>query len=454
MKFSFKIVIGTMLIIIVMFSIFGILLIHQNFINAFSLQLKTNMAEYDLERYSIETLISDYVSEEGVDQESLENEIYRLNSYLENSRKLCITMNEEELYSNIPFDAYEADNGEIISYMDMKYVVLSSAVTINKEAVVMIAAYDITPLFEARNQNLIYFYLIEAILLILCAVLIILFARFLTKPIQSLNEAAKLVTSGNLDATISVTSNDEIGELAASFMQMIDAVKKRAEKLSLAVKQREDFIANFTHELKTPMTSIMGYTKILRQNKYANADKEKALDYIYSETKRLELLSHKLLELMELSAQSIQLEALDTNELFLSIQQLAYDRLHIHISMENEKAVILGDKELLTACIMNLLENAEKASEQNYKIVLSGQCKQNGYQITIIDHGIGIAENELKRISESFYTVDKARSKANGGYGLGLSLCNRILQLHNSELHFESEIGKGTAVSFFLEAVR
>lgn len=455
MKFAFKIVSGTMMIILVMFSLSGILLIHNHFQHAFELQMKTNTAEFDLEKYSIETMITELSADSTIDQERLKDQLYTLSAYMGNSRKLYVAVNEQLVWGNLPFaiDSKTIQNGDMITYENMHYVLLCSRVKMNQETITVIGAYDISTLYEVRNQNLTYFYFIEILLLFICAGLISVLAHFLTKPIQSLNEATKAVAGGDLDTVIPITSHDEVGELAASFVVMIEAIKKRQQELEQALKQREDFIANFTHELKTPMTSIIGYTKILRQAKYSTEDKEKALNYIYSETKRLELLSHRLLELMELSANRIELQKIDVYELIQAALQLAEERLMIEVHANVEHAYVLGERELLISCIMNLLENAKKASDNEINITLSGKKTADGYQITISDHGIGMAQSELARIDESFYTVDKARSKKSGGYGLGLSLCTRILKLHDSELHIESEVGKGTDASFLLEIV-
>ncbi len=455
MKFAFKIVSGTMMIILVMFSLSGILLIHNHFQHAFELQMKTNTAEFDLEKYSIETMITELGADSTIDQERLKDQLYTLSAYMGNSRKLYVAINEQLVWGNLPFaiDSKAIQNGDMITYENMHYVLLCSRVKMNQETITVIGAYDISTLYEVRNQNLTYFYFIEILLLFICAGLISVLAHFLTKPIQSLNEATKAVAGGDLDTVIPITSHDEVGELAASFVVMIEAIKKRQQELEQALKQREDFIANFTHELKTPMTSIIGYTKILRQAKYSTEDKEKALNYIYSETKRLELLSHRLLELMELSANRIELQKIDAYELLQAALQLAEERLMIEVHANVEHAYVLGERELLISCIMNLLENAKKASDNEINITLSGKKTDDGYQITISDHGIGMAQSELARIDESFYTVDKARSKKSGGYGLGLSLCTRILKLHDSELHIESEVGKGTDASFLLEIV-
>ncbi len=455
MKFSLKVVIGTMFIVVFMFSLSGVILIHENFKNSYQLQMKTNYDEHSLEKYSIETNVSENILENGkIDLKKLESYLYTLTYYLVNSRKLAIYIDNEGVWNNIPFllNIDECENACVKNVDSKKYNILKSDVTINDSNVSIISVYDISGVFEVRNQNLVKFYIIDVVLIILCGCLTTIFAKYLTKPLKTLNEATKIVSSGDLDKKTNIKGNDEIGELSKSFDLMIDSIKKRQDELALAVKQREDFISNFTHELKTPMTSIIGYTKVLKQDKYSNEDKEKALSYICSETKRLEVFSHKLLDLIGLSEEKIVKENLNTKELFKEIESLIINRFSdINLNLDIKEQIVIGDKNLLITCIINLIENAYKASKDTKKINVIGETFKNKYKISVIDEGVGIKKEEIRRITEDFYMVDKSRSKKNGSYGLGLGLCTKILKNHNTKLNFKSKVGKGTIVSFELE---
>lgn len=455
MRFSLKVVIGTMLIVVIMFSLSGIILIHENFKNSYRLQIKTNLSDHIIEKYSIESNIHENILEDGtVDLTQLEKYLYTLTSYLGNSRKLSIFINDKRVWNNVPFEVLDnnCEDTCVKTYESKKYSILKSRISINNENILIISVYDVSGVFEVRNQNLLEFYIIDIILLTLCSFLTMIFAKFLTKPIKILNETTKLVAAGDLDVKIDIKGNDEIGELSSSFTSMIESIKRRQKELELSLKQREDFISNFTHELKTPMTSIMGYTKILKQDKYSKVDKEKALNYIYSETKRLEILSRKLLDLMGLNEKQIVLDNISIKQLFQEIQDLTMNRFqNINLSLDIKEATIIGDKDLLITCIMNLIENAYKASNGSGEIRIIGKSLFNKYKISIIDRGIGMEEEEIHRITEDFYMVDRSRGKIKGGYGLGLGLCSKILKFHNTKLFFKSKIDRGTEVSFDLE---
>lgn len=456
MKFSLKILIGTMMIVALMFTLSGIFLIHSNFKNSYNLQMKQNTEEHYLEKYSIESNINDNINDNGnIDIKNLESYLYTLTSYLENSRKLIIYVEGEKVWNNVPFEVdQDLLNANRIPYEfdSKKYSIMASTTTINNQHVLVVSVFDISGVFKVRNQNLQVFYIIDVILLILCGCITTLFTRILTKPLHKLEETTRMVADGNLDVEIGEYSNDEIGSLAESFNIMVDSIKNKITELELSVRRRDDFVSNFTHELKTPMTSIMGYTKVLKSKKYKEKDKEKALDYIYSESKRLEVLSHKMLDLFKLSSGKIELKAIETKIFFYSFKNLALLRFGpINLTLDIEAKKVLGEEELLNVCFINLLENAIKASNKKSEIKIVGKEVKNKYQVFIIDNGEGIEEKELERITESFYMIDPSRSKSKGGYGIGLALCEKIANLHHTSLNFISQLGKGTMVSLELE---
>lgn len=458
MKFSLKILIGTMLIVAMMFTISGIFLIHSNFKNSYNLQIKHNYEEHYLEKYSIENNINDNINDDGIiNIENLKNYLYTLTSYLENSRKLIIYVDHEKVWNNVPFQLNQDMLEETIAIHDhalKKYSIITSNTTINDQHVLVVSVFDMSGLFKVRDMNIQVFYIIDIILLILCGCITTMFARVLTKPLHKLEETTSSVASGNLDIEIGKYSNDEIGSLAKSFNVMLTSIKDKITELELSVHKRDDFVANFTHELKTPMTSIMGYAKVLKSNKYKEEDKQKALDYIYSESKRLEVLSHKMLDLLELSSGNIKQKEIDTKIFFESFKDFALLRLgDINLTTDIEDKNVIGDEDLLNACFINLLENAKKASAKKSEIKIIGKEVENKYQVSIIDLGEGLEEKELERITECFYMVDRSRSKSKGGYGIGLALCENIAKLHHTSLKFQSKVGKGTTVSLELEIV-
>lgn len=215
-------------------------------------------------------------------------------------------------------------------------------------------------------------------------------------------------------------------------------------------RRKEEFMGNFAHELKTPMTSIVGYADLLRTYDLSPDKRRVYSDFIYREGKRLELLSQHLLQLIVLDKQEYVFADVSTEMFFDHIEKeclFLEQKYQVCIQVQYDMARLSIEKELMLTAVLNLIDNACKASETGGKVLVCGKKAGEGYEISVQDNGIGMTQEELTRITEPFYMADKSRTRANGGAGLGLSLCKRITRLHKAELCIKSEAGEGTRAS-------
>ena len=315
---------------------------------------------------------------------------------------------------------------------------------------------DVSRLFSDREtQYQVYRWLVLAVAAASGAVMYAL-SYWLTSPIRSLGRVAGQLSQGDYSPRARVSGSDEIGELAASFNHMADAVEKNVQELEDAARRQEDFTASFVHELKTPLTSIIGYADMLRRQELNEAMRFKAAGYIFSEGKRLENLSLALMSLLVVGRR--EEEGRDVNMRRLCEEarrscQPAMEARQLALEAAAEEGTLRGDPALLQTLLQNLLDNARKASSPGGVVTLWGEAMEGGYRLTVSDQGRGIPESELSKITEPFYMVDKSRSRAEGGAGLGLALCKKIVELHRGELHFESQEGRGTVVTVILGGV-
>lgn len=464
MKFTFKIIISILAIISVIFSIAGIVIIKSNFEYSFEKIKKQNIDSHILERYGVKNNIDNNVTENGeISKSKLVDYIRNLVAYLENNKQMSIYMENENLYSNIEIDKESLEflsNSEKMKYTitdidNIKYMLISSKFEINNHEIIIISRYDITDTFEERDRQLNYFYKIDIIVILTSTIFIGILSIFLTKPIIKLNEASKKIAKGDYGERIKINSKDEIGELAKSFNIMIETIENKIKELELSVKQKEEFITNFTHELKNPMTAIIGYAELLKSGKYDNDTNLKSANYIYNEAKRLEILAHKLMDLMKLTNENVEFEKINIadfmNKLYKDIKENLGD---VKLELDVEEKYIIADKILLEDALRNLIDNSKKANPKDNMIKILGKKEEKDkYKISVIDNGCGIPKNEIPRIKESFYIIDKARAREGGRNGIGLSICEKIAKIHNSELEIESEEGKWTRVSLYLEVI-
>ena len=210
-------------------------------------------------------------------------------------------------------------------------------------------------------------------------------------------------------------------------------------------------MGNFTHELKTPLTSIIGYADMLRSYDLPAAERREAAEYIYREGRRLESLSLHLLDLLVLEKTECDLQPVQAEHLCAEVEQATgflAKKYGVALSVRCQPARILVEPTLVKTLLYNLVDNACKASTTGQKVVLRGRMKDGRYELSVRDYGRGMAPEELSRITEPFYMVDKSRARSQGGAGLGLALCKRIAALHGSPLAFASRPGEGTLAGF------
>ena len=234
----------------------------------------------------------------------------------------------------------------------------------------------------------------------------------------------------------------------------ISELERSIENLENVAARREEFIGSFAHELKTPLTAIIGYADMLRSKEMAPKSRFTAAGYIFSEGKRLEALSLKLMDIIVAGKQDFEPKRFEVGYFIRSIAAVTVPSLSnegITLDMRWEPGEIEVEPDLFKTLMINLVDNARKASHKGGVIELFGKAEDGGYALYVRDHGRGMPKEELSKITEPFYMIDKSRSRAQNGAGLGLALGARIAELHGTKLEYESEEGKGTTVRILLK---
>lgn len=315
----------------------------------------------------------------------------------------------------------------------------------------LVTAYDMTGLYRDRDAALTRFLVLEAAVLAAAALVTAVLARRLTRPLAVLTDAGQQIAAGDYARRTDLHTGDEIETLSRSFDTMADAVQEKIADLQADVQRREDFVGAFTHELKTPMTSIIGYADMLHTMQTDPDEQREAAAAIVHEGRRLESLSRKLLALLGLSDESIGQGPVPLAALWPRLHTACPD---VDLRTPAAAPTVRGDADLLLDLLCNLVQNAAKASPPDAAVVvLCTQCG-DAVTLTVADRGCGIPADQIARVTEPFYMVDKSRARRQGGSGLGLALCQRIAAAHGSELKIESELGKGTRVSVTLPLCR
>lgn len=302
-------------------------------------------------------------------------------------------------------------------------------------------------------------YLLMSILMsVLLAMILFVILRRLNKPIDDLGAAVEKMKQGNyLDAAeIQVKGKDDIAGLQESFNEMARMINDNILKIREEVDKRQEFVDNFAHELKSPLTSIYGFAEYVSKANISDEEKKECMDFIMEESNRMLQLSYTLLDMAKIRNKKIQINEINVGEMATKIEKMLEYKLSknavcLVIDIKVEK--IRGNEQLIYSLIYNLICNSinaihEKADGGQVKLTI--EKSYAGCVIQVEDNGCGMDEKDMEHILEPFYRIDKARSRENGGTGLGLSLCSRIVKAHHGSILFESHKGEGTKVKIEL----
>jgi len=340
---------------------------------------------------------------------------------------------------------------------DMKYV----AVRVDRGSRVLGIVRFALPLSRVQPEirSIYRIVLFGAVAAVIIALIVAYFvSRNITLPIRQMQETAQQIAKGDFGRRVRIKSKDELGELAKSLNTMADELQQKMENLRRMDRMRTDFVANVSHELKTPLTLIRGYIETLEDR--AMDDRKTAAKFISiikEHADRLGNIVNDLLSLseLELSDDSVHKTEFDLKELIDEIslgfgRVLAEKKQTLTVSSQEGDLRIRADYDKIEQVFVNLIDNAIKYTKESGCIELSLVEQDRAVCINVQDNGIGIPKEHRDRVFERFYRVDKARSRDLGGTGLGLSIAKHIVLAHNGKITIESELNKGTEISVTL----
>ncbi len=464
MKFSYKILLWTIIIMAGAFGMSGYFFVNYVFETSMEREINQAMNDTNILQFAFETAALNIPSKYEVLQDRAIEQIgANLDAGNTGVTRLIRISDESRtpLYASEGFvketDFLEQTREESRIYQVIRqgehyYVQTGTVINALDRIVYLETMKDVTEVYAERTQGFAMYRRVALLVLFLSSVVMYFISYWLTKPIRLLTQATKKMTAGDYGYRAERISNDEMGVLTEDFNQMANALEDNIHKLEEEVRSREEFIGAFSHELKTPLTAIIGYADLLRSHKM---DEEKALlsaNYIYTEGKRLETMSFRLLDLIVTKRGEIVFQNVDVEGLFKYLKNMyaVSTAPAMDFRFDYEPGMVQTEQNLFMTVLSNLVDNACKASEQGSIIEILGRREEKGYRFAVKDYGVGIPAEECRKITEAFYMVDKSRSRSHNGAGLGLALCAQILKLHDSELIIESTPGEGSCIGFVL----
>ena len=309
---------------------------------------------------------------------------------------------------------------------------------------------DLSVLYDNRDEllSLALMLCLAGSALILISVLII--TRVIMRPIDKLQKAAGKIASGDYSVSLPTKGQDETAELARQFEKMAQAVKAREEELKEQAERKQLFVDSLAHEMRTPLTAVMGYARYLQSVDASGEERQKALGYIAGEAKRLKNLDETLMSLTRMTHDGAELGPVDIPSLLEEAAQRVrplYEEKGVSLCVKAQQGTWLGDEALLLLIAGNLLQNALTASSPGGTVLLSGTPDR----LCVWDAGIGMTPDQLARAFDPFYKADKARTRKAGGAGLGLTLVQQAAGLMGTHLTLASKPGEGTTVNLIFD---
>ncbi|MDE6608711.1 MAG: HAMP domain-containing histidine kinase, partial [Lachnospiraceae bacterium] len=447
MKLGAKIIVSIMIFFSVIFLFGGYILISYFYEITMEGKIENAAKQYQYNKFVIQAnLISRGESwfegavEESYDMSAMAQDLNGIVAFF--------TMEGQTLFSGFP-EGTEFSNvltgarTDKVNYQFRKlgnrtFLFLVGIVAYENVGVYLVTGIDVEEILVQQEQIVGKFGTVYALAVGIGICLVYGISVFITKPIQELTIATKKIAEGDYKERVAQAGTDEVGQLAGNFNRMAAAVEEKIEELSENARQKEDFVANFAHELKTPLTSMIGYADRIYQKELPREEQKKAAWYIWNEGMRLEALSLKLMDLTVLNHKEFCLQEVRTDQLFYELaEEVAFllGEKGVELELFIEPAYIRVEYDLFQSLFLNLVDNAVKAGAQRLSVTgcveSIGEEPADGlyFFIKMKDDGSGIPKQEIRRIKEAFYMVDKSRSRKQHGAGIGLALSEKIAQI-------------------------
>ncbi|MEK4701910.1 HAMP domain-containing sensor histidine kinase [Solibacillus sp. FSL R7-0668] len=427
--------------------------LHQNMIDnkieeEFSLLLANGANHRDvlMEHYSDTTIKHIVLMEKNGNREVMI--LDKTGTIIGSSDKSYMLQEEYQLF----VDDFNRDKDEILvsDWRNLPYIVSVHPYKVesNQSGFVLMfqSTNSINQMVEDMNMHFVISGIIGLIVLFLVYALL---SKVLTRPLIRMKEATEKLSKGDFEVNLPRLGNDELGDLSKS-------IHKLAKDLERLKKERNEFLASIAHELNTPLTYLIGYSKVAIREELSEGERKYYLKIIGEESDRMKDLMKNLLDLARMDENSftVSKEHFFAKPFLESIYKFvlpSFDIKEIKLNLVCESNFqIYADSIRLEQVILNLLDNALKYSSENSEVVLNAYEKDGKTVISVTDTGIGIPSDEIEYIFEKLYRVEKSRSRAYGGSGIGLAVVKELVEAHGGTIEVKSKIGQGSTFKIII----
>lgn len=412
-------------------------------------------AQYNILTNGLVRSLDSLYQQGDVTDAKLQRVIGSYEGYYEDSIKLTLWKDEHCVYpkdTNILRDwSHEAGKNQlIIEGKDIKTVTVQGILYEGEDILYLRYEKELTELADVWDRLQTKYIIISIAFSFVLAIILFIILRKTMKPIDELTQVVDNMAEGDMDSRASEQGRDEIATLGRHFNQMADKIQENIELIQRESDAKQEFVDNFAHELKSPLTSIYGFAEYIQKANVSEEEKMQCMGYIMDESKNLLNLSHTMLDMAKIKNEDFHVDDVcltDVEEQINKRMEVMCEEKGVTLRCNNNVQRIYANKVLFISLLANLIQNAIYACEKGGNVTWSVEETNDKIRVYVEDNGCGMTKEQVNRVKEPFYRVDKARGREEGRTGLGLAICAEIVAYHNGEMDIKSEINKGTIIS-------
>ena len=309
---------------------------------------------------------------------------------------------------------------------------------------------ELTELDEVWDTLQVKYLVISFSFSVVLAVFLFIVLRKTMKPIVQLTKVVDDMAEGNWESKAQEDGQDEVATLGRHFNRMAGKIQENIELIQQEADAKQEFVDNFAHELKSPLTSIYGFAEYVQKVNVSEDEKIQCMSYIMDDSKRLLQLSYTMLDMAKIRNEAVHMENIslcDVEEQISKRMEAICKERGVTLQCNRSVDSMHANEVLLYSLLCNLIQNAIYACEGGDIVSWGVEEDDEQLRIYVEDNGCGMTKEQVSRVKEPFYRVDKARSREAGRTGLGLAICSQIVEYHKAQMDIQSEIDKGTIIT-------
>lgn len=455
MKLWQKVYLFTMILFVVLLNVGMYVVFELTYQKDIGVEQKQAEAEYNMLTDLVVRSLNSLYNQGDVTDAKLRRVMEKYENYYDDTLCLTLWKGENCVYpenaDNLrDWNDVSGRNEIIITGTDLKKITVQGKIYEGEETLYLRYEKELTELNEVWDKLQTNYLVISLSFSFVLAISLFIILRRTMKPITQLTKVVDDMAEGNWESKAPEAGKDEVATLGRHFNRMADKIQDNIQQIRQEADAKQEFVDNFAHELKSPLTSIYGFAEYVQKANIPEDEKIQCMSYIMDESKRLLQLSYTLLDMAKIRNEAIHIEEVKLCDVEEQIQKrmetLCAER-GVTLVCNRSADTMFANEVLLFSLLCNLIQNAVYACKSGDIVTWGVEEEGANIRIYVEDNGCGMTKEQVKRVKEPFYRVDKARSREAGRTGLGLAICSQIVEYHNARMNIQSEPDKGTIIT-------